>query len=310
MGAVVENYPMLNDSILDNLIISNSFSLSYTKEGELKEIDYVNENNLEDVFYVDNAGGWNPYDCNFIYNGQLSLKNTNILFNEMPIVAQDSIIGVAVTVYSKLTKLNITKPIGEIVYNKSQNDQLINYSFEFPRSSLSQRVYIEISLYLKRSISEKIPFISISGANLGLLKKIELEIEGSGSIFPIKIIEDPDRPLWTMNINFDDIGDDFTVQTVCIKINKAHNDFKYLGSEDIDINNYYLWKEVLANFFVNILTYSKDDFDRIEINDFEDGTIGRFLYYIISNFELSKNDINNPIILSEKVRKVLDKIVK
>jgi hypothetical protein len=241
--------------------------------------------------------------------GRLSISNINALFNEYPIASHDTVLGIAMTVYCKLSKINFTKPIGELKYNQHNETCNFDYNFYFPAKSLNQSINIEFSIYVKECNSTTGPFATIVGANLGTIKTFEIKIEGSGSIFPIKIIEDINKPLWSMNINYDDLNDDFSIQSVCIKLNKAHNDFKYIGSEAIDANNYYLWKEVLAGFFTNILLYSKDDFDLLENNEYKEGSMGNFINYIICNFQISKSDIGNPITLSEKIRLFLDKII-
>lgn len=309
MGTILENYPMINETVLSNLSIINNFRLHYTTEEKISNLEYTNIDDTYEAYYVDSSGTWNPINNDLNCFGRLSISNVNTLFNECPIASHDTILGVAITVYCKLSKVNFTKSIGEIKYNQYNDILNFDYNFYFPSKSLSQSINVEFSVYVKECNSTTGPFAKIKGSNLGIIKSFELKIEGSGSIFPIKIVEDINKPLWSMNINYDDLNDDFSIQSVCIKINKSHNDFKYLGSEAIDANNYYLWKEVLAGFFTNILLYSKDDFDSLEENEYKEGSMGNFINYIISNFQISKSDISNPIILSEKIRLFLDKII-
>ena len=307
MAKLLESYPIIIPEAIDLMNVDTNFKLSYIKKDSMINLDYQKISPDLDEYYVDDSSDWNPVTYNLKCEGVISISNTAILYDNYKVANPGTILGVCMTFVSKNTNLTFTQEIGNITVDN--NSYSFPFSFNIEKNRLSQKIEIIFSIFVKEAIGDG-PFAKIQGSDLGIVHGFVLNIEGSGSIFPIKLIDDASKPLWTMNINYDDLSDDFSIQNICIKINRHHNDYKYLGSEDIDINNYYLWKEILANFFVTLLENSKDEFDLITSNQYEDGTIGCFLNYIVESFGIDKVTIENPIILSENIRKRLDLIIK
>ena len=307
MAKLLESFPIIVDEAINIIRPEVKLSLSYDNNGTIKDLPITHIPDTDYNYYIDNNGEWNPSKNNLKIRGNINLFNLNTLFNEYKVADVCTTLGVGINFICKTSKMNITKPIGEFDYG---DDILsLNFDLDIDKQKLSQKVDIEVFVYVK-SVLNKTIFASVEGVELGQLCNITMDIEGSGSIFPIKIIEDSSKPLWSMNLNYDTLDDSFSIQTVCIKINKAHKDFKYLGCEDIDSNNYYLWKEILSNFFVNILLSAKEEYDSLSNNLYEDGTVGCFIAYLIDSFKIEKNYMDNPIMLSENIRLILDKIIK
>jgi hypothetical protein len=114
-----------------------------------------------------------------------------------------------------------------------------------------------------------------------------------------------------MDVSYDTLNDPFSSNTICLLINTAHKDFKYLGSDDINQSNYFLWKEILASFFENLfLSFSMNDIEDVLTGKFDDGSIGKFLISLISVLQIEKNELTTyRIELSEKIRNSLDSLI-
>lgn len=307
MAKVLETYPIVDNDIIYNINPEISKLRVYSSSNMENEIQITKDSEKENSYYIDDNGGWSPATNDFVCSGSLILTSLNCLYNENQIADTNTTLGVAVTVTSKTSKLNNTYPIGEFNYG---NDNIsLPFNFKIEKQRLSEKIELDFFLYVKEVEKESL-FASVVGSNLGSILLLNFDIEGSGSIFPITIIDDSTKPLWTMSLNYDDYTQDFSTQTVCIKLNKGHRDFQYLGSEDITPTNYYLWKEILGSFFLTILLNSKEDFESLYNNIYEDGTVGCFISYLITVFNIDKPLLENPIELSSRIRFMLDVVIK
>lgn len=314
---IFESYPIITPKALIDLSIENDFNVSYKRGDYLCKMNHEKISESNDKTYIVTCPNddWKPNLDNLIITGRISIKNPNRLFNENKIADDDSTIGVAIRAYCKESKINITNTIGE--FRKSYTDLsnssvTLGYDMYFKKSELSDKVCFEIFLYLKQKGNVTTIFANEVGASLGEIYNFELIIEGNGSLFPIKIFGDKTKPLWTMDISYDDLDQELSSRNICLKINNLHKDFKILGSNDINKENIYLWKEILAAFFENIfISLDTSEVTRIcDSNDFVDGSVGKFLQSLAQIFSISKYDIeNNRPGLSEKIRLSLDKLL-
>ena len=121
-----------------------------------------------------------------------------------------------------------------------------------------------------------------------------------------------DEPLWYVDLNYDDLNDAFCQNNLCLNINSSHNDFDKIGSQDITLENKAMWKEILASFFSQIIISLNDNEknDLYQDDIYGDGSIGLFLQYIIKNFNIDKQVLDNPILLNKKILIGLDGIMK
>ena len=77
------------------------------------------------------------------------------------------------------------------------------------------------------------------------------------------------------------------------------------------MNNNLVWKEILASFFENIFLVAQqiEDIETIYDEQFQEGTIGGFLKFMLTTFNISQKDLRNPTILSMQIRKELDNLL-
>ena len=307
MAKYLETYPTILPDAIKKIDPSVELSLKYLKDNEEKNIEIARVPDTLNGYYIDDNGEWNPKDYNITIKGKLTLNQINCLFRENKVAAGNTLLGIGMTYVSKTSKINYTKPL--IVFNSSDSGLCVPFEIEIDKGRISQKLDIEFFAYVKEAPNKTL-YASLEGETLGTITSITIDLEGSGSIFPIKIIDDPTKPLWTMHLNYDSLEEDFSILTVCLKINKAHKDYKFLGSQDIDSSNYYLWKEILASFFSNILINSAGDYESLYNNQYEDGTVGCFISYLVESFGIDKATIENSIQLTELLRTKLDLVIR
>lgn len=319
MTTIVETYPKLIDKNKKMLLNENKFIVTYNPNGSYTNIQQMKcdlINNNDDYFVSCPKGSWNPLNDNLKITGYISLKNTNSLFEDTTkICDENNVIGIALNAYCKDSKYNVTIPIDEIKYDSTKDEDFEyisqNYQIEFPKDSLADKLYVNIFLYVKKVNKISKIYSNDIGSNIGELCNFTLKIEGNGSLFPIKIISDKDKPLWSINLNFDSIDDEFSEKNICIKINSAHDDFKFLG-DDVTSDNSALWKEIMSSFFMQLLaTIDKDELNSVFNDELEStNSIGEFVKYLTECFDVNMFDIELLPVLSEKIRKKLDELFK
>lgn len=312
---VIESFPVLNDENRKNLNIDFTMDGNYLNENnKLSVLNFNIDDNNPDILYCDDPSGvWNPKTYNINIKGHLHIENLDSLFSTNKIVDEDTVLGLAITVNSKNTSMTFTKEIGEKKY-KDGNDE---YEFElgFEKSQLYVDFYLDVILYVKESFTENSIFANEIGTLLGVLVRKNIVVEGKGSIFPIEIVKVENGPMWNMKINYDSIYDDeFSIKTVSLQINSLNSGFKYLEIDKISDKNSIVWKEILSSFFFNLILYvnRQDGISNImKLNDEEliPGSMAHYIKYIVESFKIT-NELNNPVLLSNKIRTEIDKIIK
>lgn len=310
MNNKITCFPTITTDNISNLNIELTTDGNYEKDShenklilsQIGEIDYIVD---------DPIGNWNPNDCNLKLLGSVTINDTDTLFvGESKIAKVDTIIGVAVNFSAKKASWTKTIPIGDIQYLKNNN--IFKFNLEFEKGSLSEKIELSIILYVKKANQYANDLYAKKvGTILGTIISKNIIIEGNESSFPIIINELKNGPLWDMDVSYSELSDTLSEDTICIKINKLNKTFEELGIEKITPNNIFVWREILADFYENILLYLEkngDDLDDIySEKSYGDGTVGNFFQYTINNFEITKESIRNPITLSRKIRTKIEK---
>lgn len=313
MSNRIESFPMLNENIVSELNINlNSLEAKYTFNNVINKLEFINDEESNNEFILDNNGIWTSSIHNLHIFGKLEISNYNILFEEYKMAKKDTILGVALTYISPSSTKTYTKPIGEITYTNSDK-KIIDFTLDFEAGELSSILCLKFSIYVKEvdSSDNSSIFARNPGTMLGEIYECNLIVEGQGSEFPIVTIENQESPLWDMEVDFETLEDWFSVDTICLKINKAHKDFSKLGVDKISGNNNLAWKEMLASFFTNLFIVSNEieSLDNILNEEPTVGTVGGFLRIQLMQFNISAKELKNPTILSTKIRKELDNLL-
>ncbi len=315
MNNVLESFITLDDNIINHLNIKNSFSASYLIDNNNFQLNLEKLLDDSEEYYLSSSDdNYSITKNNLCIRGCVNVENIGCLFGKESeysrIALDDTIIGVSLNAYSIVSKRNITKPIGEFSISDSQSS--IIYDINFPVGALADKLFISINLYVKDAKTKSNIFASIDGTVLGNIYSAIINLEGTGSIFPIRVVASSDEPLWYVDLNYDDLNDAFCQNNLCLNINYLHNDFDKIGSQDITLENKAMWKEILASFFSQIIISLNDNEknDLYQDDIYVDGSIGLFLQYIIKNFNIDKQVLDNPILLNKKILIGLDGIMK
>jgi len=132
--------------------------------------------------------------------------------------------------------------------------------------------------------------------------------EGEGSLLPIIEYSSSQDPLWTVKTSIDDpFNDSFTVDNVCILINRYHPDYQFVQSVNRFFNPSFL-KEVLSNalfLLIKEIATNIDDFNNIKSKHCENGSIVQALLYFEQELGLKIHD--NDVELLKSIKLFLDK---
>ena len=313
MANILESYPVLNDNTIKNIFLGNSFIATYRINNHDKRLDIeeIDEGSF-DYLIKCNDGEWNLDKYNLNISGTLRLQNINALFEGTTdrIADKDTVIGVSMSAYSRVSKINKIKQIGSFKYGDIDNLDF-SYEINFDAKSLMDKMYIDFELFVESANKEVSIFSNKIGSKFGIINELIIELEGNGSIFPIVTFNDPKKPLWIMDINYDTFDDAFSSRTICLKINTAHKYYSVIGSEDITPNNSFMWKEILATFLENIILSIKGDYESLKnYGEYKEGSVGLFLQYLIDVFEIEASDLEHIPVLLSKIKSILDDKIK
>lgn len=304
-----ESFPMINDDCITQLNVN--LKLLEAKYNFDNNLSFMKDEEKDNIYILDNNGIWSNYTNDLCIIGELEITNFNILFNEYKVVEKDTVLGIGMTYISKGSSKTYSKSIGEANANDNTK-KVIDFKLDFKPGELASILKLNFFIYVKKAqmINNNI-FAHNSGTILGNIYNCELIIEGNGSDFPIVIIDSPDTPLWDMYVDFEGLDDVFSRDSICLRINRSHQQFSKLGIDKISLNNNLIWKEILASFFVNIFIASQqiENLDSLFYEDVQEGTVGGFLKFLIITFKILPNELKNPISLSLKIRKGLDNLL-
>lgn len=314
MKNVMECYPLVSNEAIDCLNV-NLIDLygEYTNGKEIEKVELNDEEGIGKFFLDDKKSIWSPNN-NLKIKGELHLSNTDLLFEKYAVAERDSILGIALVCKSPKSFHTYTKSIGEIAYNKKSDD--FEFEATFDEHEVVKELDIEFIIYLKKQKRDSDFFCNTIGSELGTIYSFKVIFEGSGSQFPIQIVDEENGSLWDYYGNFD-IDSEFCSEFVSLNLNRAHKDFDYFNTEEINNKNSVIWKEILANFFTLFITDVKaiSNFDIIldEQTSLLPGSVGEYAKYLCTLFELTNlelsNDVTSSISLFRKIRKQMDKII-
>ena len=301
------NYIVLNDSMISNInpLVSYIFS---NQNGENITCELLEK----DKYFLNMDGKiWSPDICDLNIKGTLHLDNLHDLFmdGDLKLVDKDVIVGVAINVFSSNSRYNQTYKVG--TFNINSNSKLdIPYNLKITKNRLTSKFNISYILYVEKSGGDIKHYANIQGMMLGELLNNEVYVEGNGSLFPIKVIDEPNYPLWTAYFGFTELEEPMSINNICLSINASNKDYQYLGSEDITDDNRHMWAEIICSFFtLLLLSIDKTSINNIRNSDFDEGTVGLFLKYIIESFNITDNEMTNPSLLRQKLKIYIEKVI-
>ncbi|MGP3739601.1 hypothetical protein ACTWKB_13250 [Bacillus sp. 4A_MP2] len=150
----------------------------------------------------------------------------------------------------------------------------------------------------------------LPGTILGKLVEWAIILDGSGSTFPIVLVNEPDKPLWYVDFNYTEpLVEPFDKEYIAIYLNKAHVAFPSIQNPKTKLDQT-LYVEFLASALQLILQNLMECPDWYDIQDgrnCEEGSIGQVMHY----FKTTLNwDFDTPEKLAMSLRKDLETRVK
>lgn len=304
MSNLLESFPTVDSKLIEKMEykIENVF-FEYEKNGEARNLAMTPAG--DNIYYLDDEySSWNPLENNLKIIISIKISNKNILFDSKEgIQDENSTIGVALNYYCRKTNLNYSKKIGTIKRDE-ENEIIIDEIICFEKGKLADKLGVKIELFLENDNNSKV-FANKSGTILGSLTSFLVMLEGKGSTFPIKIINENNDLLWSAHFDFEDVFEEkFSSDTVCLYLNSGHKDFKYLDTEGGNITP--LMKEIITEFlmlFINKIIEQGNDLNEVCSYEYDEiDSIGNIVKFWVNSFDIDTNSIEN--ILSSTKKKV------
>ena len=232
------------------------------------------------------------------------------MFGPTQLVNTDAELGLALQWLSKQSSQRGVIPLATIT-STTPNEVTIPVDCYFQKDKLFGEVHISLFVYLKKaSINSMRGQAQLPGTNLGKLVEWAVILDGSGSTFPIVMVNEPDKPLWYVDFNYSEpLVEPFDKEYIAIYLNKAHVAFPMIQKPKTKIDQA-LYVEFLAGSMQLILQNLMECPDWQDIQDgrnCEEGSIGQVMHY----FKTTLNwDFDTPEKLAMSLRKDLETRVR
>lgn len=272
------------------------------ESGELIEMEVSLEEGQENTFQLlDPKVHWDPEIHEVEFHFEFEIENPRFLFGKNGLTDDEGILGVAIRWYSRDSAQMRIEPVATLKSTDSNFYHKKNLKIE--KGILRGKLTLEVILYMHQpSPNQHI----VGGTILGTLGSTNILIDGNSSMFPILEIDDPSKPLWWVECNFEDaLYDSFTDDNVSIILNVGHRHARQLKL-DKGIGSSPLLIEILASGIQTIIEEAKNagDWEDILNNKSEPGSIGEAIYYFVSVFSW---DTSSPKTLLKSIREDFDK---
>ena len=319
MSASVRMYPVLKtDAAQDAGFVPEVPELYYHGEDGRCMMD-LRDNEGNGLYYSavisDPRCAWEPESHELHLRQAFSLQNTRAWFGPEGVVAGDAVLGLALHWSSTGSEQQGTVQTGEI--KKVSVETQAEGCLSFGKGFLKGSIIVELLVYLKKAgvpRSDEKHLCNATGTVLGTLMHYELYIDGNGSTFPIVTESNPDKPLWTVDYNPDDMmTDPFDYEHVAIVLNSAHRDYHLISQDSSD---YCLpfFSEVLSDALVVMTAILKDSAreqgvwdDILAGQNYDPGSVAAAMNYFVTKLEWDTDDLQK---LSESVHKFIDRNLK
>lgn len=307
MRNLLESFPTLNKNLIEKSGYKDKVKINYSKNNEIRDLK-LKQIEEKKYYLDDDFCSWTPLEDNLSIEIKCTILDKNVLFDKNYGIADvNSILGLAINYYCKRTNKNVSKKIAEIKYDENEPKSNFSINLKFKKGELANAMGISIFLYLDKSYKKDM-FANNSGTILGTYNEFEIFLEGNGSLFPIKIADEKNMPVWFAEFNYSDINEDlFEDKNICLYLNKNHADYKFLNAEGTSISP--LMKEIVSEFIALFIedVLNRESLEVICSNNYdEEQAIGNVAKYWIKSFNI-KTTTSREILFS--VKKIVDKIL-
>jgi len=301
----------LYDEVMEELLdVSIDLQFFYKDEDGTKQILNQTEDYEYKILLSNDDDSWSYMEKGFGLLGNLVLGRPSSLFGPTQLVNADAELGIALQWMSKQSSQRGIIALATIT-DTTPNDMIIPIDYYFQKDKLFGEVYISLVIYLKKvSCNTMRGQAQLPGTILGELVEWVFILDGSGSTFPIVIVNEPDKPLWYVDFNYSEpLVEPFDKEYITIYLNKAHVAFPSIQKPKTKIDQA-LYVEFLAGALQLILQNLMECTDWQDIKEgknCEEGSIGQVMHY----FKTTLNwDFDTPEKLAMSLRKDLEPRIK
>ncbi len=296
-------FKVLSNKQKELLNIELALNAKYNDQGKIKELSLKKEGNQ---YSLDSSDGlWNMEEYGLNVDLGLSLTNACILYGSDGIANGDSEISMVVT-----WKSSSSKERG--VFNpqsiKNINDaQVMSFSNEFARNTFHGVIELNVQLVLtKPGTPSEITLNNTQGVIIGDIEKLFINVDGSGSLFPIININDKEKPLWQIKMDFADPTQDLFVDTFKIILNTAHKDYVFIDLSNNEKCCNRLIIEIIQQSIIALLSklLNENYLINLENIDYQEGSVLQVAKYMIDTKEFDVSSIESII---DSVSRYFDK---
>lgn len=308
MANTISLYPTLNDRLKSKIILNTDLQFYFSQGQSKKKLHKIELDDNSNIFKLSDASGiWNCKENDFGIKIQCSIKHPNLLYGEEGIACENATLGIAIQWTSPSSKQRGAFKIGKIPNTTEQLNIANNHTF--PKSSLRGTINFKILIFIESigTPSENEIFLANTpGIILWESNKNTLVLDGEGTIFPIYEINNPQKPLWYLECDWDDPNIDLFSDSVSIFINRAHKNYKFLDNKS-KVYNEQLLIEIFSSAYNIILNKLKEDNEFDFATHKSNANIGSVTNAIIYLIETRDWNISTPEQSSETLRKDLEK---
>lgn len=289
----ISTYRIIDNELLSEAgFIPNTVRCFYNENHEFKELEITDETNGV-IFINEIDDKWSPLNNELTIEQQFTIKHPALFFGENSVTANENKIGLGVHIHSKTSNIQYKKAIQSFGRRREPIELTFNHTFN--KNELRGSINIDFFLYLDDKITVYPLQAQEKGMILsdGLILSLELVVDGDGSIFPIREVQDKKGPLWSIEKNWaDPIDDPFDINHVAIKLNTEHSLFNQI-IEDKSRAASYIMNDIIIQSMVLII-YEVIVIDEINIEEYvglEGNSILAVVKYWITTFEVDITDI-------------------
>jgi hypothetical protein len=258
-------------------------------------------------------GIWNPADYDLSVEITM-LFNPSTLFGADGIACTNAVLGAVL----EWTSLESSQRGHSNLVEFSHDACKVKAAFalQFDRNQVRGNVILSVNFYV--IVPDRTPALAEmhlanrSGLYLGSVGGIcPLVFDGDGALFPvIEYAGKPDDALWRIKYESTDPCEDiFAADMVCLEINNRHPDYPAYKGDDGHKGGTPLERQIVASWltmFLLILKEKNPDVYECLKNDtyirYSTGSIAHFANYLLSSFQINRENIQN---LSATLNKVV-----
>lgn len=309
MAKGITLFPTLSERLLNNLKFQRRPYKFYYLDNNHEERTLTTEQvepGVELYLLKDENGLWSQDDYNIGFERKISLQSFDQLFGENGIACHDARLGIAIQWKSADSKQRGTVQSESF----SSSDGIKDFALEhlFQKAQLRGQVDFTTVLYLAEAghpYETELHLINKEGYILGELETWSMQLDGSGSIFPVFEVVTKGQPLWFVKCDWSDPTVDKLADCVSINLNRAHKNYKYIDRTQRSFNKQLLTEVMASAIFVVIENARQSGYwdDIVNDKDLDSGSVGEAIHYFQEALEW---DLSSPEAVSISARQFFE----